>query len=205
MPPFILSICGSYRQNGNTDGLLKKALRGAEQTGARTENIHLSDYAIEFCRGCMNCFKNDGLEVGQCSIKDDMTKIIVPKILECDGMILGTPSYWSNVSGLMKNFIDRMLPFTYNHGGCEPSPRLKPGKKAMLYVVAGVSHRVSAFEGIHYLPFETMRIYFRSSNIEVVDCLIASDVERAGDIDHQPELLEQAFEQGKSFASMFQD
>jgi multimeric flavodoxin WrbA len=127
---------------------------------------------------------------------------VIGKTMDCNGLILGTPSYWSNLSGRMKNFIDRMLALTYNRGGCEASLRLKSGKKAMLYVVAGVSYRVSSFEGIHYLPFETMNIFMRAANIQVVDYLAAAEVEKAGDIFYQPEILKKAYSQGVEFANL---
>ncbi len=196
----IIAVCGSYRKNGNTDILLKEAMLGAQNAGASTEIIYLSDYNISFCKGCLTCFNEAQGQVGKCCINDDMTNIIVPKIFKCDGLILGTPSYWSNLSGYMKNFIDRMLVFTYNHGGCEPSPRLEKGKKAMLYVVAGVTYRVSSYEGIHYLPLETMKIYLRSANIEVVDYLTASEVEGKGDVLSQPEIMKKALSQGFELA-----
>ena len=166
MRPKIISICGSPRKDGNTAVLLNEALKGAGEAGADIEKLFLSDYDIKYCDGCEKCYVNDGKEIGECSINDDMTKLLVPRIFECNGLILGTPSYWSNVSALMKNFIDRMIVFSYDRGDCGPAPRLKPGKKAMLYVVGAVSYRVSSFGGVHFLPLQAMSIICKFLNIE---------------------------------------
>lgn len=203
MKPKIISICGSPRKDGNTAVLLSEALKGAGDYGAETEEIFLLDYNIGFCDGCEKCYVNDGRKIGECSLKDDMTNYLVDKIYHCDGLILGTPSYWSNVSAIMKNFIDRMIVFTYDRGDCGPAPRLHSGRKAMLYVVGAVSYRVSSFGGVHYLPFQAMNCICTFANIEVVDFLTASSVDQPGDIQQQPDLLRQAYTQGKNFAAMF--
>lgn len=201
--PSIIGICGSPRKDGNTALLLNTALKGAGAAGANTEMVFLADYNIGYCDGCEKCYVDDGKEIGECSINDDMTKVLVPKIYTCDGLILGTPSYWSNVSALMKNFIDRMIVFTYDRGDSGPASRLKPGKKAMLYVVGAVSYRVSSFGGVHYLPFQAMNIICMFNNIEVVDFLTAAGVDKPGDMLAQPDIVERAYKQGQDFAAMF--
>ncbi|MCK4591921.1 flavodoxin family protein [Candidatus Parcubacteria bacterium] len=103
----IVAICGSPRR-GNTEFILKRILTKAEELGARTELVLLREKRIEFCNGCLNCDFT-----GECNIRDDM-QIIYPKLKEADLIILGSPNYFSNVSGMMKNFIDRLNPFYTN-------------------------------------------------------------------------------------------
>ena len=103
----IVAICGSPRR-GNTEFILKRILTKAEELGARTELVLLREKRIEFCNGCLNCDST-----GECNIRDDM-QIIYPKLKEADLIILGSPNYFSNVSGMMKNFIDRLNPFYTN-------------------------------------------------------------------------------------------
>lgn len=67
------------------------------------EYIFLSDVNLEMCKGCFNCISKGEIF---CPLKDDRD-IIEQKILESDGVILSSPGYAWNVSGLMKNFIDR--------------------------------------------------------------------------------------------------
>ncbi|WP_027365816.1 flavodoxin family protein [Desulfotruncus alcoholivorax] len=98
----ILAINGSHRKGKNTAALLNLALEEAAALGASTELLELSDYTIKLCLSCNKC-----LGKPQCSIADDDMAVLGGKLLEADGIILGSPVYWANVSTLMKNFMDR--------------------------------------------------------------------------------------------------
>jgi multimeric flavodoxin WrbA len=74
---------------------------------ADIEIATLGDYNLTFCKGCMKC-RNTGC----CCIEDDLDKI-VEKIREADLVILGSPSQISHVSGLYKNFLDRLNIFMH--------------------------------------------------------------------------------------------
>lgn len=93
----IIYISGSPRKNSNTDILLKMAL---EITGG--EFIKLSDLMVKPCASCWACQKRNN-----CIIDDDMTKNLTPLLLNSDGIVLGSPVYFNNVSAQLKNFIDR--------------------------------------------------------------------------------------------------
>ncbi len=97
----ILGVVGSSRKNGNTSRLVKEVLQGAEKEGALTEFVFLHDYKFAGCRGCEKC-----CESYQCVINDDMQKLY-PLLLEADGLVVGSPTYFYNVSADMKKFIDR--------------------------------------------------------------------------------------------------
>jgi multimeric flavodoxin WrbA len=99
----ILGINGSARKKGNTATLLKKVLSFAEEIGAKTEILHLIDKDIKPCISCLA----EGKCTYPCRIKDDMEKIF-KKIKKVDCIILGSPTYWYSLSGLMKNFLDRL-------------------------------------------------------------------------------------------------
>jgi len=101
----ILGIVGSKRKNGNTYSLVQEALRVAQEEGATTKLIILGDYSIKDCTGCEGC-----KDTYKCVINDDMQKIY-PLLLEADGIILGSPTYFYNISADMKAFIDRCYCF----------------------------------------------------------------------------------------------
>ena len=101
----ILGICGSARKNGNTATLLQAVLDAAE---IESELIFLSDLAIGFCTGCLSCVKHKGV----CVKKDDMPGLL-EKMLTAQALVLGSPNYYYNVSGLMKNMIDRSIASSY--------------------------------------------------------------------------------------------
>ncbi len=98
----VLAINGSHRKGKNTATLLKIVLEEAQSLGAETELVELVDYNIKPCAGCNQC-----LRVAKCSVEDDDMHILVQKLLQADGIVLGSPVYFANVTGLMKIFMDR--------------------------------------------------------------------------------------------------
>ncbi|PKO19192.1 MAG: hypothetical protein CVU39_01180 [Chloroflexi bacterium HGW-Chloroflexi-10] len=106
----ILVFVGSYRRNGNTDqvtGLIKEHLhKQAEQhrTPLEIETIYLGQQNLQFCRGCRICYDR-GEE--HCPVKDDLLAIKA-KMQAADGILLASPVYVDDVSGITKNFIDRL-------------------------------------------------------------------------------------------------
>jgi len=104
----LLGICGSPRK-GNTEWMLRKFLEAAAKAGAETGIILLKDKDIKGCSGCLSCEVGVKERKGVCKIRDDMQQIL-PKLIEADGMALGTPVYFEMVSGLLKNFMDRTCP-----------------------------------------------------------------------------------------------
>jgi len=102
-----IGICGSPRTGSNTEILLREVLKTIKKSGAETELILLREKNIELCRGCdEKCSKT-----GECVISDDMQEIY-EKLINSDLIILGSPTYFDSVSGLMKNFMDRTDPLT---------------------------------------------------------------------------------------------
>lgn len=105
----VLAINGSPRaQNSCTAKMLDPVLSGMRDAGATTEIIHLGNLKINHCLGCFSCWTKTP---GKCVQNDDMAPLL-QKLLEADFFIFGTPLYSFNVTGLMKNFIDRTLPLT---------------------------------------------------------------------------------------------
>jgi len=123
----VLAINGSPRTNGNTSMLIKDILAKAEAVGARTSYYDLANLDIKDCKACMKCKKEDC-----CSQKDDMESIR-PLIEEADLLLLGSPVYMGDQTGLMKCFIDRLYTFMAPagpQGGLKS--RLTQGKRAMV-------------------------------------------------------------------------
>jgi len=104
----ILGIVCSPRIGGNTEILVKEALEEACASGAETELVLLAEKKVTPCDGCETC-----IETGICRIKDDM-QTIYQQLEQADGIILGTPVYFGNVSGQAKIFIDRTQALTRN-------------------------------------------------------------------------------------------
>ena len=97
----ILIINGSPRVNGLTAGILHSLEKSLITQGADVEFYNLSELSMSQCRGCCACYTT-----GHCHMNDDAEKLSRVNE-EADGLILGTPTYASNVSGYMKVLIDR--------------------------------------------------------------------------------------------------
>ncbi len=100
----VVAFSGSPRKKGNTQLLIQRVFTELESQGIETEMIQVGGKNIKGCRACYKCFKN--LDK-QCSMKNDMLNECIEKMVEADGLILGSPVYFSNVTSDMKALIDR--------------------------------------------------------------------------------------------------
>ena len=113
----IIGISGSPRDK-ITNYMLKTVL---EATGCNYQLIKLKDKNIKPCSACGGCYQSH-----KCVIRDNMQKIY-DKLAKADIIVLGSPTYFDNVSALMKIFIDRCLPLYL-------SEKLKNKKAALVSV-----------------------------------------------------------------------
>ena len=97
----VVGIVCSPRRNGNTEIMMQEALAAVRESGGETEMLTVSGKNIRPCDGCYTCS-----DKGVCHIDDDMREIYL-KLLESDGVILGTPVYYWNVTAQAKMIIDR--------------------------------------------------------------------------------------------------
>ncbi|WP_160672055.1 flavodoxin family protein [Clostridium sp. C8-1-8] len=103
----VLALNGSPRgKYGNTEVLLDKFVNGCKIVGADTEVIYLKEKNIGHCQGCFCCWTKTP---GKCILKDDMEELLI-KVSEADVIVYATPLYYFTVTGIMKDFMDRMLP-----------------------------------------------------------------------------------------------
>ncbi|WP_105614004.1 flavodoxin family protein [Vallitalea okinawensis] len=103
----VLGIVGSKRKKGNTSTLVQETLKAVRETETEvdTELIFLGDYDINSCHGCEGC-----KDTFKCIIKDDMQKLY-PLILESSAIVLGSPTYFYNISSDIKAFLERCYNF----------------------------------------------------------------------------------------------
>ena len=100
----VVAFNGSARKDGNTAILIRHVFQELEKEGIETQLIQLSGSRIHGCIACMKCFENKDQ---RCSVKDDNVNDCIEKMLGADGIILGSPTYFANVSTEMKALIDR--------------------------------------------------------------------------------------------------
>ena len=105
----IIAIVGSPRPAGNTDYLIDRALEEAAANGLETEKIALSQYRVNPCLGHENCSTFEACK------QDDDVPWILDRFSSADGIILGSPVYYYNMTAQMKAFVDRNY-FLFRHG-----------------------------------------------------------------------------------------
>ena len=113
----ILGINGSPKgEKSQTRRLVLGVLEGARQTGADVTFVDCCDLEIKYCRACTTCYAK-----GECIHDDDMPALY-EKMLDSDGIVLGSPVYINSVTAQLKTVLDRMadsvhcLHFTGKYG-----------------------------------------------------------------------------------------
>lgn len=101
----VVAFNGSPRREGNTAILLRAVLAEVAARGGETELVQVGGRRIAGCRACLKCWKN--LD-GRCAVKNDPINGWIAKAVAADGIVLGSPTYFSDVSAEMKAFIDRV-------------------------------------------------------------------------------------------------
>ncbi len=101
----VIAFNGSPRKKGNTAMLINSVFDELQKEGIETEFLQLGGKDIKGCLGCMKCFE---LQNNTCvTRKDDIFNEYFQKMIEADGIIIGSPTYFSNVSSEVKALIDR--------------------------------------------------------------------------------------------------
>lgn len=99
-----LAINGSGRRDGNTARLLRMVLAELAGEGIETEMVHLAGQAVRGCTACFKCFEDKN---GRCAISGDHINDCIERMAAADIILLGSPTYFANVSAEMKALIDR--------------------------------------------------------------------------------------------------
>lgn len=104
----VIAFNGSPRKEWNTAALLNKALEGAASQGAETELVNLYDFDFKGCISCFACKRIGGKSYGKCAVKDPLEPIL-KKVEEADALILGSPIYFGETTGVMRSFMERLM------------------------------------------------------------------------------------------------
>ena len=105
----VVGIVGSPRKDGNTEYMVRKCLEYISQEDIEVELVTLHDKNISFCVGCDSCKATN-----KCVINDDM-QMLTDKVRDADGVIMSSPVYFGDMTGLAKTFIDRLRPLRNVH------------------------------------------------------------------------------------------
>ena len=183
----ILAICGSLKETSNTNKIIKKI---AESSGYEYELIYLAKVEIKPCTGCSECLMNEG----QCVIDDGMQGLY-DKLMDADALIVGSPTYYMDISGAVKCFIDRSMPLFYRGVGPDYNPDLPVLGKRPLSGKPAIPVTTVAGAG-HERAIETLRLFLGDINkMKVVEEI--AEVVGMNDVDDMPEVMKRAEEAGK--------
>lgn len=100
----VVAFNGSPRVDGNTAQSIRIVLAELEKAGIETELVQLGGRKVFGCLACGRCFETRD---NRCVRRDDEMNDFIAKIQAADGIIIGSPTYFSNVSTEVKAFIDR--------------------------------------------------------------------------------------------------
>jgi multimeric flavodoxin WrbA len=186
----VLGICGSPRRGGNTEVLLKEALRGAAEAGAEVEEIFLRDKAMSPCLEIYGCRKD-----GRCVIQDDFQDVAEKMILS-DALILASPIFFYTVSAHTKILIDRCQSlWVKGHVLNLPVVPGRPRRRGALIAV-GATRGKRLFEGV----LLTVRYFFDALDVELWDTLLVRGMDEKGEIFNHPEEIRAACNLGMRLA-----
>jgi multimeric flavodoxin WrbA len=104
----LIAFNGSPRKKGNTATLLRHAIDGAKEEGAKTELIHLYDLDYKGCTSCYACKRTGGKSYGHCAMKDDLQPVL-KKVESADAILIGSPIYYSITTGETRCFLERLM------------------------------------------------------------------------------------------------
>jgi len=100
----VVAFNGSPRNGGNTERLLKRVLSVLDGEGIQTELVHIGGEKVHGCTACGKCFANQDR---RCVYDDDIINGCIGKMAAADGILIGSPTYFADVSPETKALIDR--------------------------------------------------------------------------------------------------
>ncbi len=100
----VVAFNGSPRKDGNTARMLEYVLEALRGEGVETELVQLGGNLVHGCIACYQCFERQD---GRCVLEDDVINDCIAKMRDADGILIGTPTYFADVSTEVKALIDR--------------------------------------------------------------------------------------------------
>lgn len=130
----VVILNGSPRKNWNTYKMCESFAKGVNESNAEAEIINLYDIDFKGCRSCFACKLKNGKNFGKCSYPDGLMPVL-DKIAQSDGLVIASPIYFGDISGVMRSCLERLLfPFfEYKEGF--PSIAPKKLKTAAIYTM----------------------------------------------------------------------
>ena len=110
----VVAFNGSPKKAGNTYNAIRTVAAELEKEGIEVEIVHVGNKVIRGCIACGGCSRNQN---ERCVLDKDEVNEWIQKMKEADGIILGSPVYYSAIAGTMKSFLDRAFYVASVNGG----------------------------------------------------------------------------------------
>jgi multimeric flavodoxin WrbA len=124
----VLLINGSPRREGNTRVALDEVAATLRENGVEAEIFWIGNKPVQGCTACGKC-----KETGRCIFKDELYEKVLEKIAQCDGLIIGSPTYFAAPAGALCALLDRVF---YS---CGKMLKFKPGSAVTVCRRGGAS------------------------------------------------------------------
>jgi len=183
----VIAFLGSPRENGNTELLLREAVRGVEESGPAVQVFNLNKMNIMPCQNCGGCD-----ETGVCIYEDDMTRIY-EAIRNADRIILASPIFFFALSAQTKIMIDRCQAFWCGKYLLrKPIPEGPYGRKGLLLLVGGMKKEI----GVQCAE-ATAKAFFRTISVPEHKTFAYMGIDEKGAILKHPSSLQDTYRAGQ--------
>ncbi|MBI5578174.1 MAG: NAD(P)H-dependent oxidoreductase [Deltaproteobacteria bacterium] len=176
----ILGLQGSPRKKGNTNFLLSTFLQAAEQKGAATRIIPVTERNILPCKEYVVCEKK-----GTCPIDDDMAGEIYGWLRQAEVVVLASPIFFYNMTSQLKAMVDRCQVFWARKYRLKLSDPLKATRRGFLLSVAATRGK-TLFDGLQL----TAKYFFDAIDARFEDSLVYRGIEGPKDMANHPTVRE---------------
>lgn len=177
-------IVGSPNKEGSVSTLMDSIIHTLDEDKIEVRKHYLGDMNIGFCQGCKAC-----QQTGKCSLKDDMS-LIVSDIAQSDIVVVGSPSYWGDVTGQLKVFIDRNTPY----GDTNPKSVFPVSQK----IGVSIAVRTGKAEKENVQILNTIEHYFGHMQIKPFAQISACGIDAVDDLRKREDVISQANLIGKN-------
>ena len=140
----VIAFNGSPRKSGNTSILINHVLSKVEEAGIETELINIAGQIKRGCTACCKCIENQNK---RCVFDDDIINHCIAKMIEADGIVIGSPTYFASMTAETKALIDRAGYVVLANGG------LLKRKVGAAVTVARRAGNMNVFQGINNFFF----------------------------------------------------
>ncbi len=209
----VLAICGAANKGRNTATMLKSAFDGAMSVpGATGEMVYLYDLDFKGCVGCHSCKLLDEGKFARCAVRDDLTPVL-EKAIAADVLLVGSPIYFSDVTGEVRSFLERYLfpGITYNKDRTPTYPKQPnigwvftmnaPGEyyKDFFAGLVGLASHTVGNQSEYVMAYHTQQFEDYS---KYAATMFDVDMVKKRHMEQFPKDCEAAFEMGKRLAAV---